>query len=159
MWGGGQLISLPHCPSAPENLSTQCSIHSCVTLKLFLTLGRRGSGLIALDPELSDIHGCLFRKKGVHWKLRWCAVSGEVFYAFRDSQYAQEDFRCSLRKCYVESNPQESDRAYTFKLARRKGEEILLAAEDESELERWLTTLQRETAKYHLSAGDCLRFA
>ena len=49
---------------------------------------------------------------------------------------------------------QEPGRAYTFKLVRRKGEDILLAAEDASELERWLAVLQRETSKYNLSEGN-----
>ena len=119
-------------------------------LKRTSTLGRRGSGVMTLDLELSDIHGCLFRKKGAHWKLRWCAVGQEIFYAFRDSQYSQEDFRCSLKKCLVLSNVLAPGRAFSFKLTRRRGEEILLAAEDESEFERWLTVLQRETAKCQL---------
>ena len=140
-----------HSVQAPSELRT------FAILTLFPTLGRRGSGLIALDPELSDIHGCLFRKKGPHWKLRWCAVSGETFYVFRDSQYSQEDLRCSLTKCSVVSSFQEPGRAYSFKLVRRKGEEILLAAEDAGELERWLAVLHRETSKNHLSPGKCLQ--
>ncbi|CAB3995109.1 Hypothetical predicted protein, partial [Paramuricea clavata] len=156
----------PHQSSSPKTerqLKPSISLTRVMSMKASLMKnaiisgwkrkGRRGSGLIALDPEISDIHGCVFRKKGLHWKLRWCAVSGEIFYAFRDSQYTQEDFRCSLRKCCVVCSSQEPGRAYTFKLVRRKGEDILLAAEDASELERWLAVLQRETSKYNLSEG------
>lgn len=128
----------------------------CICLLTSLTIlisGRRGSGLTALDQELSDIHGCLFRKKGLHWKQRWCAVSEDTFYAYRDSQYTQEDFRCNLRKCYVVPSFQEPGRASCFRLVRRKGEEIVLAAEDTSEVERWITVLHRQTSKYHLSEG------
>lgn len=122
-------------------------------LMLFLDLGRRGSAQIAFDPKLSDIYGCLLRKKGQHWKLRWCVVRDDVFYAYRDSGYTQEDFKCSLRKCNVVSNSQESSRANAFQLVRRRGEEFLLAAEDCSELDRWLPVLQRQTSKHCLSEG------
>lgn len=123
----------------------------------FLNVGRRGSGNGAFDPELSDIHGCLFRKKGLHWKLRWCSVSAETFYVYRDSQYSQEDLRCNLRKCFVVSSGQEPGRPYAFRLARRKGDEILLAAEDGSELERWLSVLYRETSKSNSPEGNSLQ--
>ena len=64
--------------------------------------------------------------------------------------------RCSLRKCSVVSSCQEPGRDHCFKLIRRKGEEILLAAEDGGELERWLAVFHRETLNNHLSQGLCL---
>lgn len=172
-WQQSSMLVHQHCFGLLSTLQQVVRFWLCITswrhrgpseLRIFAiltllipTLGRRSSGLIALDPELSDIHGCLFRKKGPHWKLRWCSVSGETFYVFRDSQYSQEDLRCSLRKCNVVSSSQEPGRAYSFKLVRRKGEEILLAAEDAGELERWLIVLHRETSKNHLSPGKCLQ--
>ncbi|XP_028394372.1 uncharacterized protein LOC114518533 isoform X2 [Dendronephthya gigantea] len=151
----------------PRQLKPSISLTRVVSMKASLMKnaiisgwkrkGRRGSGIAALDPELSDIHGCLFRKKGLHWKLRWCAVSAEIFYVYRDSQYSQEDFRCNLRKCVAVSTCLEPGRSHSFKLVRRKGDEILLAAEDGSELWRWLSVLQRATSKSHSSEGDVSR--
>ena len=54
------------------------------------------------------------------------------------------------------SSCQEPGRDHCFKLIRRKGEEILLAAEDGGELERWLAVFHRETLNNHLSQGLCL---
>ena len=42
---------------------------------------------------------------------------------------------------------------HTFKLVRRKGDEIVMAAETKNELERWMKVLQREMAKQRLSEG------
>ena len=129
-------------------------INACLCMFCFICKGRRSSGIAALDPEHTEIQGCLFRKKGPYWKLRWCAVSADVFYIFRDSQYSQEVFRCNLRKSYLVSTPQlGATRAHNFKLVVRNGTELSLAAENLIEFERWLAVLKKETSKFYVPLG------
>ena len=102
------------------------------------------------------IHGCLFRKKGEHWKQRWCIVAKETLYAFRDSSYAQEDFICRLSKCLVVRTEERPGRAHSFQIERGRGDDIVFAAEDCDVLERWMEVLLEETSKQRFSEGEYL---
>lgn len=90
--------------------------------------------------------GYLLRKKGSVWKRRWCVVKEHSFFCYKDFDIGVSELEFQLEGCSVNCLEESvAERPFTFSI-RFQNEVVVLAAENDAELEEWIMVLKTECA-------------
>ena len=96
--------------------------------------------------QSTTFSGYLLRKKGPHWKNRWCVVKEQSLFCYKDFGIGTAEIEVPLHGTSIkilDDNEAEYDRPHMFALTCDK-EELLFAAENDAELEEWIMVLNEE---------------
>lgn len=96
--------------------------------------------------QSTTFSGYLLRKKGPHWKNRWCVVKEQSLFCYKDFGIGTAEIQVPLHGASIkilDDNDAEYDKPHMFVLTCDK-EEPLFAAENDAELEEWIMVLNEE---------------
>ncbi|XP_067658529.1 uncharacterized protein [Haliotis asinina] len=130
------------------------------------THSSRTPGLRLRDLNDIRISGHLQYKFMMRWIKVWCAVSRGCFYGFKSQNGGESPVIAVILTqstvSYVTEPEKRNKKLYVFKLSQNHCKSIYLCAHEESELSRWLQTLQMEACRIQAednlaleSTSDC----
>lgn len=96
--------------------------------------------------QSTTFSGYLLRKKGPHWKNRWCVVKEQSLFCYKDFGIGTAEIQVPLHGASIkilDDNDAEYDKPHMFVLTYDK-DELLFAAENDAELEEWIMVLNEE---------------
>lgn len=96
--------------------------------------------------QSTTFSGYLLRKKGPHWKNRWCVVKEHSLFCYKDFGIGTAEIQVPLHGASIkilDDGNVENDKQHMFVLTFDK-EELLFAAENDAELEEWIMVLNEE---------------
>ncbi|XP_071109661.1 uncharacterized protein [Haliotis cracherodii] len=118
----------------------------------------RTPGLRLRDLNDIRISGHLQYKFMMRWIKVWCAVSRGCFYGFKSQNGGESPMIAVILTqsivSYVTEPEKRNKKLYVFKLAQNHCKNIYLCAQEETDLSRWLQTLQMEACR--IQADDNL---
>lgn len=104
--------------------------------------------------QSTTFSGYLLRKKGLNWKNRWCVVKEHRLFCYKDFGIGTAELEVPLQDTSIRTlEENDPEKPHMFVLVCDK-EELLFAAENEAELEEWITVLKDEIEAKERSSGE-----